>query len=245
MQNNHVDDLVDAYALGALEPDEVDAVERHLEECAACRALAEEARRNAQLLLYAAPPAQPPASLRGRVLARIVEEKAAMATGHAIPSGGSTPAPEANPEPARGPFRRLLQALRNEPATADDTGLALRDLLADPQVEIWPVSGTNDAPGASARLVTSPRQRDGVLIASGLRRPTTGMTYQIWLLRGGQPLPNALFTVNRAGVGAGIVHADKPWRDFETVAVTPEPTSGSPAPTGPIVLAGSLATRTN
>lgn len=243
MQNNHVDDLVDAYALGALEPDEVDAVERHLEECAACRALADEARRNAQLLLYAAPPAEPPASLRGRLLARIAQEKADMATGRATLSGGSTPDPEVDSERARGPFRKLLQAIRNEPATADNTGLALRDLLADPQVEIWPVAGTNDAPGASARLVTSPRRRDGVLIASGLRRPTTGMAYQIWLLRGGQPVPNTLFTVNRSGVGAGIVRADEPWHDFDTVAVTPEPTSGSPAPTGPIVLAGSLVTR--
>ena len=38
-QDAHVDNLIDAYALGALEPDEVALVERHLPTCDACQAL--------------------------------------------------------------------------------------------------------------------------------------------------------------------------------------------------------------
>ena len=33
MAIEHVTNLIDAYALGALEPDEVDIVESHLDEC--------------------------------------------------------------------------------------------------------------------------------------------------------------------------------------------------------------------
>lgn len=249
MLNEHVDDLVDAYALGALEPAEVDEVERHLETCPRCRALAQEARRTAEQLWRAAPPVTPPVSLRGRLMARIAQEKAASASAPpaATPTAGqaSDTTPEAEPEPspapARGPLSRLAQALRGEPAPqARMASDLLRDLLADPQSVIWPVAGTADAPQASARFVVSRNRRDGVIITNGLGRPGTGKAYQVWLLRGGQPLPNALFMVNRTGIGASVVHADGAWSDFDTIAITPEPVGGSPAPTGPIVLAGAL-----
>lgn len=246
MENRHVDDLIDAYALGALEPDEVDTVERHLQRCETCRALADQARQYAEILLLGVPQVPPPPTLRGRVLARIAAEKAATSPdgqpSHASPSAEPGQIePEREPEPARGPLRRLLDALRNEPAPAGRAGDLLRELLADPEVVLWAAPGTNDAPGASGRLIASPRRREAVFVARGLRQPAAGTVYQVWLLRGGQPLPNSLFAVDRAGVGAGIVHADAPWHDFDTVAVTPEPRGGSQAPTGPIVLAGSLS----
>lgn len=247
MQDRHVDDLVDAYALGALEPDEVDVVERHLEGCEDCRALAEDARFRADLLLQAVPSVAPPPSLRTRLMERIAAEKRASSGRHDGTESGNL-APEeparasAVPTPARtGYFGRVLQALRGEPSSEEHaTGDLLRDLLADPQCVVWPVAGTEEAPGARARFVAAPDRRDAVFVASGLRRTGTGKAYQVWLLRGGQPLPNTLFAVNRAGVGASIVRADEPWHDFDTIAVTPEPEGGSPAPTGPIMLAGSL-----
>lgn len=246
MLNGHVDDLVDAYALGALEPDEVDAVERHLETCPDCQILAVEARRAAELLWLAAPPVTPPVSLRGRVLARIAQEKAAMsptpAASPADASGDTEPALGA--ASAGGPLGRLARALRGGSAPQEAVaGNLLRDLLADPQCVILPVAGTGEAPQARARFVVSRDRRDAVLVASGLRQPGTGKAYQVWLLRGGKPAPNTLFTVNRTGVGAGIVHASAPWGEFDTVAVTPEPAGGSPAPTGPILLAGALHER--
>lgn len=252
MQNRHVDDLIDAYALGALEPGDVDAVERHLEACEQCRALLARARRQADLLLHAVPLVTPPPSLRGRLMERIAAEKAAAhepssaANGvspSATPSGPmETSETSREPSPAQqGYLRRVMRALRGQPeGTEHAAGDLLRDLLADPHCIIWPVAGTDAAPDASARFVAAPQRRDAVFVASGLRRPGTGKAYQVWLLRGGRPLPNALFAVGRGGVGASIVRADEPWRDFETVAVTPEPEGGSPAPTGPIVLAGSL-----
>ncbi|MBA3825090.1 MAG: zf-HC2 domain-containing protein, partial [Ktedonobacterales bacterium] len=70
-ENRHIDDLLDAYALGALEPYEVAEVEAHLEGCASCRQSAARARATAQHLLLAAPAVQPPAALRAKVLARV------------------------------------------------------------------------------------------------------------------------------------------------------------------------------
>lgn len=247
MQNRHVDDLVDAYALGALEPDEVDAVERHLEGCEDCRTLADAARRRVDLLLQVVPPVVPPPALRAHVLERIAAEKAAASGGatsvardNEPPHGAGVPSDE--PSPAQQSYLgRVLRALRGKLVPDEHAaGDLLRNLLADPHSIIWPVAGTEEAPQANGRLVVAPDRQDAVFVASGLRRPAAGKVYQVWLLRGGQPLPNALFAVDHAGVGASIVRAGTPWREFDTVAVTPEPEGGSPAPTGPIVLAGSL-----
>lgn len=246
MDSQHVETLVDAYALGALEPDEVDVVERHVEHCASCRALADAARANAELLLYAVPQVAPPPALRSRVLARIAQEKSAAGQTNHEPQAAAASEPVVprridESDVGRSRWRRFFEVLLNEPAQTSRTGDLLRDLLADPQVAIWPIAGTGDAPGASGRLIISPRSREAVVVANGLRRPELGKAYQVWLLHGGQPQPNALFAVDRSGIGATIVRAPGPWRDFDTVAVTPEPRSGSPAPTGPILLAGSLA----
>ncbi len=70
MSSSHIEDLLPAYALGALEPAERQAVEKHLEECAYCAPLAMEQMETAAALASLAPPAIPPAHLRSRILAR-------------------------------------------------------------------------------------------------------------------------------------------------------------------------------
>lgn len=258
MQEEHANNLVDAYALGTLEPDEVDAVERHLETCETCRALAEQARATADRFLFAVPQVAPPPALRARVLQRVHEEAAARRQHDESEEPGAPPTPTSSASSAspddqdthvpiavpvrRGGIRHLLRSmLGEESAPAHDAGELLRDLLADPACTIWPVAGTSDAPGASARLVHVPTRHDAVLVASGLHQPAPGNAYQVWLLAGGKPLPNTVFTVNHFGRGAAVVHTREHWHDFDTVAVTPEPESGSPGPTGPIVLAGALS----
>lgn len=235
--NGHVDNLIEAYALGALEPDEVDRVEAHLATCSACRALVAPARATANALLLAAPQVQPPAGLRGKVLARVQaaaqEERAGRAPALAAQHVRS---------PQRGPISRVLAGLLGrEPTEHDEAWQRLRQLLAEPDSLIWEVAGTAEAPAARARLVGVPQGREAVLVTTGLKPLAANQAYQVWLLRGGQPMPNAVFTVNATGEGRQVVRAPERLADFEVVAVTPEPASGSPAPTGPIVLAGALA----
>jgi len=235
MQERHVDELVDAYMLDALEPDEVDFVEGHLEGCGRCRALVDEARATRDALLVAPPLATPPAALRTRVLARITEEEAAAAASRPqqlIP-------PEETPPGADNAFKRFVRSvLGGEDRHAEHL---LHELLADPHSSVWQVEGTDQAPGASGKLIGSPDRHDAVLVVSGLGQAPQGHEYQVWFLRGGNPLPNILFRVDRRGHAVPIVHVPAPLPDFDTIAVTPEPLGGSTGPTGPIVLAGSLA----
>jgi anti-sigma-K factor RskA len=236
----HVDNLIDAYALGALEPDETAQVEAHLERCARCHRLAATARATAAALLYAAPLVEPPAGLRAKIIDRV----------HAVAAEEQRTLPGMRPrEPiggggqsSRAGLRRVLAGLLGREQRANDRAARrLAELLAHPDSAIWEVAGTEEAPEARARLVGVPGERDAVLITGGLRPLARERVYQVWLLRGGQPLPNALFRVGPGGDSRQIIHAPQPLGDFEVVAVTPEPASGSPSPTGPIVLAGSLA----
>lgn len=256
MAIEHVTNLIDAYALGALEPDEVDIVESHLEGCEECRAYARRAYATAnQLLLYlAAPTDTPPPSLRERTLAR-VRAAAADAQRLGDPPNprldfqGSPPSPTTQqaPDAAANPLARLLRSLLGaaggETMPTTQSGQAdtlLRELLVDPDVVIWPVGGTDDASHASGRLIGSRARRRAVLLTSGLRQPGADREYQVWFLAGGTPQPNTCFTIDRAGHSLSVVRATAPLSNFDTVAVTPEPTGGSPGPTGPIVLVGQL-----
>src|SRR5262245_36131147 len=62
---------IPAYALGALDGEEVRALEAHLETCAACHAELAEYRLVADSLLTAIPPKQPSAALRKSLQSRL------------------------------------------------------------------------------------------------------------------------------------------------------------------------------
>lgn len=263
MVDRHVDDLVDAYALGALEPEEVDAVERHLDDCPDCRALAEAAREATERLLTATPQVAPPPALKQRVMDRIRAERAQSATSARSDEQRAQPAtqPESHLSPEEAPrhhvapeqlhhhvapehvtptgrFRRAMNILFSAEQQDDAVvGEVLRGLLSEPDCVIWSMAG---APDATARLIGSPSRRDAVIVTSGLQQPEAGQAYQVWFLRDGRPVPNAMFTVDRAGRGSRLVTARVPLAEYDTVAITPEPEEGSLAPTGQIVLAGAL-----
>lgn len=59
LRHPDVEDLLGAYALDALDPDERDAVELHLRECPRCRAEVEDFRETAALLAYGGAEAPP------------------------------------------------------------------------------------------------------------------------------------------------------------------------------------------
>lgn len=247
MQDRHVDDLVDAYALGALEPGEVDLVERHIAHCEGCLELLKEAQASARELLYGGiAPIAPPPALRARVLDAITKLQAEPAHNERVTQVAQDNVITASPQPApastSGGLPRWLRGLFGgpEPTGSHDADALLRELLEDPECIIVSIAGTENAPGASGRLIGTPGTRRGVLLTTGLPPVATDRAYQVWFLRGGKPQPNALFRVGRGGHGASIVQTKDPMSTFEVVAITPEPASGSPGPTGPIVLAGEL-----
>ena len=220
--NNWREDLA-AYVLGALEPDEANRFERHLESCERCR----EEIGWLQPALNALPESvqrqEPPKRLRQSLMAEVRAEARAE---------------RSSPEPSR--WRGLWQARGLRVAT----GFAVVALVAAAVVgyEVGN-GGSSESPGSST--VVS-RQPDGITVKmvsegdggklhlSGVGQLPPDKVLEAWVEREGkvEAVP-ALFVPDRKGQAETTI---EDLSGVRTVMVTKEPSGGSDAPTGePIV----------
>jgi anti-sigma-K factor RskA len=239
-----VRDLLGAYALDAVDDVERRKVENLLaSDPDAAREVA--ALRATSALLGAAVSAAPPPELRRSVLDQL----------SATPRVGTvSPVATTPPVKPRRPARRsmwLAVAAAALIAAAVPSALAWRqtqevhrvqaqaqevvNLLADPNTQVRRA----DVPGGGT--VVGVLARDQALFtATGLQQPDPGKVYQLWVIRDGVPLPDAVMAE-----GARIVRATP--NDYvvlthgyaagDSLAVTIEPTGGSLKPTThPIVV---------
>lgn len=62
--------------------------------------------------------------------------------------------------------------------------------------------------------------------------------YQIWLNKGDQRSSPGLFRAKTGGMGIFVFSMDQTLDFYDTIDITPEPASGSPAPTAPAIVQG-------
>jgi anti-sigma factor RsiW len=213
-------DELAAYALGALEPAEAEAVRAHLETCAACRDELAALQQVVDTLPLSAPAHRTPARVRRRVLAEV--------------HGRATPDRAA---------RRWVLAGWARPALA-----AAAILLVAAFVVLRLTPGSGPAYRQYAAHVTGPgaarlgvRAGRGRLVLTGFAPPPSGEIYEVWVKHGTRaPQPtNALFSVTRGGSADVAVPDALP--HGTTVMVTPEPPGGSRVPTHAPVLIVSVS----
>src|SRR5205823_5979033 len=96
----------------------------------------------------------------------------------------------------------------------------------------------------SGRVLVDAASGNSVVVVSGLVPAPEGKTYELWALRGDRPPePAGLFTVGTEGsIARRSARLERPG-EVTAFAVSIEPAAGSPAPTGPIVLVGTIAGR--
>ncbi len=226
---------VGAYLLGALSEEEAEAFEAHMTGCARCREELEQLRPAAEALPRSAEPVAPPARLRASVMSRVRDEAAAAS------------APSRRTRRARGwwaarPLARrplaLVAGVMCLLALAGVGGFALAGRLQGPTERT--VAARIDrlrAPNARARLVI-PADRGEVayLRVQGFPPLRRGRVYEVWVKRGGETVPQSLFTVSSGGTGTAGVNDGLD--DVDAVLVTEEREGGSRAPTkGPMLVA--------
>jgi anti-sigma-K factor RskA len=125
-----------------------------------------------------------------------------------------------------------------------DTLLAERDSLINAVLSEDARSITLTAQGQppSARIYWSRPAGTVVIAAYDLEPAPPGRTYQLWGIRGGQPISLGTFNTDAEGRAAVAMRVD-PSVTFEVSAITEEPEGGSTVPTTTPFLLGSWPTR--
>lgn len=222
------DDLA-AYALGALDRDERQAVAAHLEGCETCRA--EVASYQDAAWAFAETAATPPpAGLRERVVAR---ERRAPDLGdrlRALLAPLGRPVPFAVPVALALLVLASLVVLRGAQQDADAYARALAG-VADGRVVA--LADTGESGQVRGALVIPSAGRAYLVLR--LPAPPAGKTWEAWVIRGEVPLAAGI-TEGRSGVVTLLL--TQPVLAGDAVAVTLEPAGGLDRPSGRPVLLG-------
>jgi anti-sigma-K factor RskA len=253
-------DLAAAYALGALPADEARRFEAFLATSPEARQEVAEYREVATLLALAGPDASPGADLRDRVLARVAERKVRPLAAAASP-------PRVAPSPAvwvalaasllavvglaaslvsmRGRLGALetelsarSQALADTERRLTEREATLNSILA-PGVQLFQLTSTGD-PDPAIQLFWDRQRNQAILHGFRLKPVPEGHAYQLWFIKDGKPVPSVTFKPETSGLARAERIPVPAGGSISAAAVTVEPESGSPQPTSPIVLVGSL-----
>jgi anti-sigma-K factor RskA len=219
----HVDELIAAHALHALDRDDERLVEEHLAGCERCRAQLREMDAVAASIALSAPASQPPPELRRRVLEAI---------GPAVV--------ETAPEPARPAERRWSWWPRFSVVAVPVLAVAVVALA------VWNISLRNDRSTHQIAAVTTIGGMGSVVAFQGgdatlvgdLKPAPPNHTYEAWVIPRGQSVPIAAGTFpGGKTVSFTLTHNAAPG---DTIVITLEPGTGGPTPKGPAVAKAQL-----
>lgn len=253
--------LYEEYALGVLEGEERVELEAHLARAGdQCIAGVAQARWVVAQLAHAAPEAQPPATLRGRIMDAV--KPSADASRAAVPLGkAKTAAPRAM-FPAWAwvaaaalalftgyTIRQMnhqneqLAQLRKQMKIATIQNQALQNQLdMDRMVAMVMMSPDSrplklmpkDKNMPMVRVYLHPRM-GAAIMADQMPSMPSARTLQLWAVpKAGKPLSVAIFHPDAAGQFALVAPVTMPMNEIAALAVTEEPAGGSPQPTSAI-----------
>jgi anti-sigma-K factor RskA len=224
-------DELAAYALGALEPSEVEALERHLSDCSECRDYLFWLDPAVGLLPGSVEQRQPPKRLKRALMAEVnADLKAARRA-----------------ERERDRADRGLWGSIWRPVTA----VAAAAVLIAGVIGGYVLRG-DDAPertliaaepldGDGAQMVVTLEREDdrGILHVEKLPELPEDEVYQAWLARDGALEPSTTFVVDRQGSTEVAVMGSL--EGAEGLLITREPRGGSEEPTSPPLMEAPLA----
>lgn len=265
MHTQHVDDLIDEYALGILDPPVRKTVELHIAACPPCRRVAQQTEDVAHLLAFAAPPIAPPRRCKLRLLEKIEREQfLAMPTRRRSALG--RPALWANVAALVAllllgawvvNLQNQLNHMAAEAASAQTqvaliNGENLRlqtqiaefedfDTIMARSVAVRYLNGVGPAAAASAETYMTPGDKTALLVVRNLPPPPPGKTYQVWVARSNHQQPLSTFAVDAPGELVKVkIAPPEPMDTYQEIMVTIEDAGGASSPSDETVLAGDL-----
>lgn len=217
-----------AFVLGGLEPQEAAEIQHHLASCPDCRDEVQELEKVTQALEAAPPPIDQPGHLKNEILSRIRAEE---------PSSPNKELP---------PSRKLRFLLPAAAAVAlvAIVALGIFGLQAKPPVattvQLLPTD-ENDEYWGVAELHPQPLGNQLVeLKLNNLDEPDPGSFYEMWFASGDRYISAGTFTTTSSGETKVWLTAPPETRDYRTLLITEEDTTGTPDPSGEAVLEGEV-----
>ena len=243
----------DIYALGALEGEELARFEAHLASgCAQCKEYLLETHETLTSLPRSLAPIEPPSAMKAKLLRQIGAVAKApvldrrrvrwlwwgMGVG-AVAAASLLLVLSWNLIATRNQLRDLqaqVATLQTQVSQREE----LIQFLSDPQVRLVNLAGLPPSPAARGQLLWNSLSRTGLLLVTGLPQVPADKAYELWGIAGAEPVPAGVFRVNERGQVLFRLPALPEAKIFDKFAVTLEPASGVPKPTGAMFLLGSL-----
>ena len=233
MQHEEIKDLLAAYALGSVPPDEHKEIALHILTCAGCRAELTDYEAVTGTLALATEPVEPPAGFTERVVAAAVGGRPAPAT----------PAPTAKTSRRWGRLGILAGAAVLAAMLA--IGVTVLDSRrdADRREDVLALLASSDGISLTGDGDVIGRVSGSEFAVAGIDSAPEGKTYQLWLMRGdGCPSEDpAECDLVSAGTfdtedGVALVELEESSGSWEDAAVTIEDEDGAKYPTTDAVL---------
>lgn len=244
---DHIGELLESYALGALDPDEQAEVEKHLAECERCRARARELAEVVHALpeaLAATSPLRPPSGLRESVLQKVARPAAKGPRVRALLRPGVIGAVaavvvavlslawNAHLSDALSKERSLRSRLA-ELVGRQEVVLDVVDSRQTERAFLRPPAGSRS--NSYGKVFTRPDMAYVVAMAARLLQPRSGYAYHLWLTERGQTRLAGVLAVNRQGFGLLVLRTGRSGPRFDSALLTLQ-RSGASAPAGRTVL---------
>jgi Anti-sigma-K factor rskA len=229
--NGSPHELSAAYALDALDADELRAYEAHLAGCEQCQEDVASFRESAVALAYDVEVPPLPETLEHRILKAARSERPTVVRlprRWAIPAGAFAVASAAAAIVLGIWVSHLSGSLDHQKQVRTQQN-AVIDVLSD--------CSKTPMQGGSAAVCVAPTHQ-AVLIADSLPAASPSKTYEAWIIAGKSVKPAGLF---RGGSGRKYLKLTKPVPAGTTVAVTLERHGGVSAPTTTPLLKGTVA----
>ncbi len=249
--------LIPAYALGALEGDDLRRVEAHLETgCEACERELLDSSRQLESLAESVEPLPPSEMTRARLERELDRrqlksgpawfKRAAIIALAALASWSLWSQSRMRDEVerqsrARATATERLERVERELEQAQTmlTRLAKAGrIVSAPGSRNVVLAGLESTPTAQGQAFIDPIARSAVFYATNLPALTTEETYQLWFIADGQPVSAGIFDVEEDGSAMLLVDRTAALDEIQLWAVTIEPAGGVPQPTGEMVLKG-------
>ena len=250
------EELLPAYALGAVDGEDLREMESHLATgCAECRRQLDLWQGDLEELATSVEPVAPSEMARRRVqkLAGTAAARPRSSRWPAILAAASLLiAVGSGLRQARlGNEVERLAAERDRLAQQvsgldQQLGLARSEanrmaeslaIITSPGSRAIVLAGLGPSPNAKGHTFVNPERGKAVFYAFDLPALTPDKTYQLWWIEGGKPVSAGVFNVDERGTGSVQVER-APRGATDAWAVTVEPAGGVPQPTGEMVLKG-------